>query len=222
MNSQQLIPRVDPEEEALRRERRANRILRRKQQRRARLTVWSTISISFLLLILMGYFYLQIQRAQSANTLLALHPPISGLSCDSMEQNGYHIHVHFSIYINGKALTIPAGIGIPTDGSCFYWMHTHTDDGIIHIEAPQKLHNLALDDFMTLWQQGFAKLNFPPQMTQSSGWQIFVNGKPFSGVVTSPLYTEVTLNSHDAITLEYGSPNPPPDTFYAFPSNLPR
>lgn len=217
MSSQQVIPQISPEEDALREERRANRAVRRRQQRRARLTVWLSLGISLLLLLVMGFAYLQIQHAVSINTL---HPPISGLSCDSMEQNGYHIHVHFTIYINGKMLTIPAGIGIPRDGTCFYWMHTHTDDGIIHIEAPQKLHNLALDDFMTLWQQGFSSLNFPPQMTQSSGWKIFVNGKPFNGVVTSPLFTEVTFQPHDAITMEYGSPNPPPDTFYAFPAGL--
>lgn len=219
MSSPQLIPRADPEEDALRQERRENRILRRKQHRRARISLWSSITMSILLLLVMGFFYLQILRTKSDNPL---HPAISGLSCDGAEQNGYHIHVHFRIYINGKELTIPTGIGIPTDNTCFYWMHTHSDDGIIHIEAPQKLHNLALDDFMALWQQGFARLNFPSEMTQSSGWQIFVNGKPFNGVVTSPLYTEVTLQSHDAITMEYGSPNPPPDTFYAFPANLPK
>lgn len=217
MNSQQVIPRSSPEEEALREERRAGRATRRRQQRRARLSVWSFLGLTVLLLLVMGFAYLQVQHLVSANTL---HPPISGISCDSAEQNGYHIHVHFTIYINGKQLTIPTGIGIPSDGTCFYWMHTHTDDGIIHIEAPQKLHNLALDDFMTLWQQGFATLNFPPQMTLSSGWKIFVNGKPFNGVVTSPLFTEVTFQPHDAVTLEYGSPNPPPDTFYAFPVGL--
>lgn len=217
MHSQQVIPRSSPEEEALREERRASRSTRRRQQRRARLSVWASLSMTILLLALMGFAYLQVQQMVSANTL---HPPISGLSCDSAEQNGYHIHVHFTIYINGQALIIPAGIGIPSDGTCFYWMHTHTSDGIIHIEAPQKLHNLALDDFMTLWQQGFPALNFPPQMTQSSGWKIFVNGKPFNGVVTSPLFTEVPLQPHDAVTLEYGSPNPLPNTFYAFPAGL--
>lgn len=217
MNSQQVLPPISPEEEAVREERRAIRSTRRRQQRRARLSLWSSVCLTVLLLLVMGFAYLQVQHLVGLNTL---HPPISGLSCDSMEQNGYHIHVHFTIYINGQPLTIPAAIGIPADGTCFYWMHTHTDDGIIHIEAPQKLHNLALDDFMTLWQQGFANLNFPPQMMQSSGWKIFVNGKPFNGVVTSPLYTEVTFQPHDAVTLEYGSPNPPPDIFYAFPAGL--
>ncbi len=219
MDTQQLIPHTDPEQEELRQERRAARMLRRKQQHRARILLWSAISVCVLLLGLTGFIYLEIQNIVAKNSA---NPPISGLSCDSAEQFGYHIHVHLTIYIQGKMVTIPQDIGIATDGSCFYWMHTHTDDGIVHIEAPQKLHNLALDDFLTLWQVGFASLNFPPQMTQSTGWQIFVNGKPFNGVVTSPLHTEVILSSHDAITMEYGSPNPPPDKFYAFPANLPQ
>ena len=220
MNSQPFVPtRIDPEEERLREERRAARQMRRRQQRRARFLLWTAIIVCVLLLGLVGFTYLQVETSV---TKAALYPPISGLSCDSAEQTGYHIHIHMTIYINGKLLTIPTGIGIAADGSCTYWMHTHTDDGIIHIEAPGKVHNLALDDFMTLWQQGFATLNFPPQMLQRTGWQIWVNGKPFNGVVTSPLYTEVQFNSHDAVTLEYGTPNPTPDTFYAFPANLPK
>jgi hypothetical protein len=222
MTGQQLLPHVSPspspEEEELREARRAERMFRRKQQRRARLSLWATIGTTVLLLAFIGFFYLQIQSTLAR----AQYPPISGVSCDSMEQNAYHIHVHFTIYINGKLLNIPAGIGIAPDGSCFYWMHTHAEDGILHIEAPAKVHNLALDDFITIWQEGFSKLNFPPQMLDSTGWQIWVNGTPFDGVVTSPLHTEVQFHSHDAVTLEYGSPNPPPDKFYAFPPNLPQ
>jgi hypothetical protein len=61
-------------------------------------------------------------------------------------------------------------------------------------------------------------------MLQTTGWKIWINGKRFSSVVTSPLQTEVPMNSHDIITLEYGSPNPKPDdaSTYHFPANLPR
>ncbi len=112
-------------------------------------------------------------------------------------------------------------VHLSPDGSCFYRLHTHTSDGIIHIEAPQKQDKEALDDFLTIWHDGFAHLGFPAGLGQQTGWKIYVNGKPFSRVVTSPLSTEVPLASHDAITLEYGSPDPP-DRFYVFPPNLPR
>lgn len=219
MSKQQLITGSSTEEEELRQAQRETRKQRRKHRRRARMILWGTIGSSALLLGLIGFIFLRIQAILATNTA---YPPINGISCDAVMQNGYHIHVHLTIYINGKLVIIPQNIGIASDGSCFYWMHTHTSNGIIHIEAPQKLHNLALDDFLTIWHDGFASLNFPAELTQSTGWKIFVNGKPFEGVVTSPLYTEVPLNSHNTVTMEYGTPNPPPDTLYSFPPSLPQ
>ncbi|GAC1621270.1 MAG: hypothetical protein NVS4B7_13130 [Ktedonobacteraceae bacterium] len=219
MSSQQLIPRTDSEQEELRQARRDARIQRRKQRQRARLILWGTISSSVLLLGFMSFSFIQIQRILNYN---ALYPPINGVTCDSMEQKSYHIHVHLTIYINGQLTPVPKGIGIAPDGSCFYWMHTHTSDGIIHIEAPAKVHNIALDDFLTIWHDGFAKLNFPRELSANSGWHIYINGQLFAGVVTSPLNTEVALASHDVVTIEYGTSNPPPDKYYAFPANLPK
>jgi hypothetical protein len=219
MRKQQLIADSSNEEQEIRQVRREARMQRRKYRRRARMILWGTIGSSVLLLGLIGFIFLRIQAILATNSA---YLPVNGISCDAGMQNGYHIHAHLSIYINGKSVIIPQNIGIASDGSCFYWIHTHTSDGIIHIEAPQKLHNLALDDFLTIWHDGFAHLNFPAELTQSTGWKIFVNGKPFAGTVTSPLNTEVPLASHDVVTLEYGAPNPPPDTLYSFPASLPQ
>ena len=54
MDTQQLIPHTDPEQEELRQVRRAARMLRRKQQHRARILLWSAISMCVLLLGLTG------------------------------------------------------------------------------------------------------------------------------------------------------------------------
>ncbi len=218
MSSKQAISEIITEEEQLRLERRAAREQRRKQRQRARIILWGTIGSSILLLGLIGFTFLRIQATINTYTT---YQPINGVSCDA-GQSAYHIHTHLTIYINAKRVTIPQNIGIASDGSCIYWMHTNTNDGIIHTAAPQKLHNLALDDFLTIWHVGFSNLNFPPELTQSKGWKIFVNGQPFKGSVTSPLSTEVPLASHDIVTLEYGSPNPKPDnaSTYQFPANL--
>ncbi len=216
--SYQLFPEIDTEKEELRQERRKTRIQRRKQRKRARIILRGTIGSSVLLLGLIGFIFLRLQTILATNSA---YPPINGVSCDA-GQDAYHIHTHLTIYINGVRVTIPQNIGIASDGSCFYWMHTHTNDGIIHTEAPQKLHNLALDDFLTIWHDGFANLNFPPELTQSTGWKIYINGQPFANIVTSPLITEVPLASHDIVTLEYGTPDPKPDdaSTYQFPANL--
>jgi hypothetical protein len=217
-SSKQAFQEIYTEKEQLRIERRAARMKRRKHRRRARLILWGTIASSILLLGIMGFTYLRIQSDPINNTTF---PPINNVPCDTA-QSAYHIHAHLTIYINGKSVTIPKNIGIASDGSCLYWMNTHTSDGIIHIEAPQKQSNLALDDFLTIWHVGFAKLNFPPELTQPTGWKIFVNGQPFAGNVTAPINTEVPLSSHDIVTLEYGTPNPKPNnaSSYQFPANL--
>lgn len=220
MSSQQLIPQtpLDPEQEELRRERREARTERRKQHRRARLLLWSTIGSTVILLGFIGAVFFQVNAI-----INPAHPAINGIPCDTSGMTvKFHIHAHLTIYINGKKAAIPQGIGIPTDGSCIYWLHTHTSDGIIHIEAPQQQSNEALDDFLAIWTEGFPKLGYPPQLNLTTGWKIYIDGKLFPGAVNSPVHTEVPLASHDAITLEYGTNNPPPDKFYIFPADLPK
>src|SRR5215469_9659650 len=74
---------------------------------------------------------------------------VDGISCSSSEQTLFHIHAHLTIFVNGTARQVPAAIGIPgavpqqtpagpivAQGTCFYWLHTHAADGIVHIESP--------------------------------------------------------------------------------------
>ncbi|GAC1400580.1 MAG: hypothetical protein NVS4B12_12540 [Ktedonobacteraceae bacterium] len=215
ISSQQTAPPYDPE--YLRRSRRDARVTRRSRRRRGRIILLATLTMSVILLALTGVAYLQIQRI-----LTPAYAAINGIPCDDAEHIDFHIHAHVTIYINGQKALIPRNIGIAPDFSCFYWLHTHTSDGIIHIEAPQPQSNEALDDFLTIWHNGFSKLGFPQELTRETGWKIFVNGKPFTAPITSPLHTEVPLNSHAIITLEYGLPIMPPDTAttYHFPPNL--
>ncbi len=35
-------------------------------------------------------------------------------------------------------------------GGCFYWLHTHTEDGIIHIESPVQ-RTFTLGHFFAIW-----------------------------------------------------------------------
>ncbi len=217
MSSQHLIPpHVDPAEEEQRLERRAARMVRRKQHRRARLILWGTISTSVLLLGTIGYLYLQILGALAAPAP-STYQAINNITCDSAMQSSYHVHVHLSIYVRGRSVTVPQGIGIGTNPGCFYWLHTHTSNGIIHVEAPAKSASLTLNSFLTIWHDGFASLNFPPELNQASGWKIYLNGQQLPA--TTPMTAAIPLLSHGLITLEYGTPNLPPDmpNGYQFP-----
>src|SRR5437588_2236928 len=76
--------------------------------------------------------------------------PVDGIECEVRERLLFHIHAHLAVFIDGQQRTIPRGIGIPAPRqitssdqgpfvvgrSCYYRMHSHTADGIIHIESP--------------------------------------------------------------------------------------
>src|SRR5438045_2246489 len=64
------------------------------------------------------------------------YPVVDDIACQTNEQLAYHIHAHLSIYVNGAPVSQPANIGIASDKSCIYWLHTHRTDGVIHIESP--------------------------------------------------------------------------------------
>src|SRR5215216_2363057 len=72
-------------------------------------------------------------------------PVISDISCDTMEHFNTHIHAHLDIFISGKEFAIPSDIGI-IPNKCIYWLHTHDDTGVIHIESPED-RNFTLGEF---------------------------------------------------------------------------
>jgi hypothetical protein len=141
---------------------------------------------------------------------------INGVQCQTNEQTVVHVHTHLTIFVNGKQQAIPYGVGIPgaqaqqtpqgpfvATGSCFYWLHTHATDGILHIESPSTTMQFTLGQF-------FAEWGIPLSSTQVG---------PASGTVTtfftSPghktgIYTgdpsNLPLGNHYEIQLEVGSP----------------
>ncbi|GHO80897.1 hypothetical protein KSD_86680 [Ktedonobacter sp. SOSP1-85] len=137
-----------------------------------------------------------------------LYPSVNGIACQGNEQLDYHIHAHLSIYINGQQVQVPQSIGIASDNSCIYWLHTHDTSGILHIESP-KTKTYALGDFFQIWHGRFPELQYPAQLSQTSGWTVYVNGKQYNGDINS-----VPLNAHALITLAYNSPGITPDTTY--------
>jgi hypothetical protein len=95
-----------------------------------------------------------------------LNQSVDGIKCQRTEQVLFHIHAHLTIFVDGKQRLIPYGIGIApplrgenttagpfvTSGGCFAWLHTHTNDGIIHIESPVQ-RTYTLGNFFDVWNQ---------------------------------------------------------------------
>jgi len=120
---------------------------------------------------------------------------VDGETCQtaSKEVIKYHIHTHVAVYVNGRMMRLPAGIGITEPplianypsgkfydvgvSDCLYWLHTHVADGVIHAEAPVK-GVFTLGQFFDVWNQ--------PLSTSRVGAQagkvvVFENGKQLTG-----------------------------------------
>jgi hypothetical protein len=148
-------------------------------------------------------------HAQNTPTALSLSPlAIDNIDCNSSEQLTYHVHAHLSLYINGSPVTVPAYIGIDNNNQCFYWLHTHDVSGVIHIEAPQP-GTYTLGTFFRLWEQRFSQLGYPQQLNQTTGWKVYVDGKPYNGD-----FHNIALSPHMLVTMAYNTPNAQPDTVY--------
>ncbi len=76
------------------------------------------------------------------------------LTCDPEMAQGFHVHPVLEIVVNGEKVEVPANIGVgPT---CMTVLHTHTPDGVIHVESPEK-RDFTLADFFAVWEQPFSK-----------------------------------------------------------------
>ena len=148
---------------------------------------------------------------------------VDGISCQASEQTIFHIHAHLTIYVHGSPRQVPAGIGIPgaraqstpqgpfiSTGTCFYWLHTHAADGIIHIESPVQ-RTFTLGDFFDEWGQPLG----PDQVGPATGPVVAIyNGRRYEG---NP--RDIPLNAHAQIQLEVGKPLVAPETI-TFPQGL--
>jgi hypothetical protein len=140
---------------------------------------------------------LSILVAQSFGSL-----PIDGIHCDRSEGAVEHIHAQLQLYDRGRAVTVPEGIGISQTAGCLYWIHTHTADGYIHIEAPVK-RPFTLGQFFDLWGPDL-NWTHASTLTAPSGKQlsIWVNGKRWTG--KDP--RSIVLADQESIVIQNGPP----------------
>lgn len=151
------------------------------------------------------------------------HGPVDGIQCLGNEQLAFHIHVHLTVFDNGIARSIPYGVGIEGPqtmrtpegifvggGMCFYWLHTHSADGIVHIESPV-VRTFTLGNIFDVWGQ---KLG-PDRVGPASGHVTAIyNGRVFEG---NP--RQIPLTAHAQIQLDVGRPLVAPLSI-AFPAGL--
>ena len=82
-------------------------------------------------------------------------------------------------------------------GTCFYWLHTHAADGIIHIESPVH-RTYTLGDFFDEWGQPLG----PSRVGPAAGHVTAL----YDGQVYQGNPRDIPLNAHAQIQLEIGTP----------------
>ncbi|MFD0331547.1 hypothetical protein ACFQZC_33890 [Streptacidiphilus monticola] len=111
---------------------------------------------------------------------------------NSMEKTDYHIHTHLTVFVNGVEKKIPYGVGIVPPyslqsaddgssfvggGSAFYYLHTHDESGILHVESPNE-HIYTLGNFFDVWKQPLSGSQVGPD---KGAVTVYVDGKKYTG-----------------------------------------
>ena len=131
-----------------------------------------------------------------------------------MEGTAVHIHQHLDLYVDGRKVLVPAGIGIdPAVG--YAPLHTHDPSGVIHVESPT-VRTYTLGEFFAVWG-----VRITPSCLggycAGGGRQLrlFVDGRAYRGDPTT-----LALAPHQELVVAFGTaaqlPSPIPST-YQFP-----
>ncbi len=107
--------------------------------------------------------------------------PIDGVPCDRAEGTKLHIHQHLLLYNRGSRVTVPSLIGIPPGADCFYWIHTHNDDGMIHVESPV-VKTFTLGQFFDIWGERLSSTAAAGvEARRGQKMKVWVNNRAYSG-----------------------------------------
>jgi hypothetical protein len=81
------------------------------------------------------------------------------------------------------------------DFSCLYWLHSHTPDGVIHMESPEQ-RSFTLGNYFDVWGQPLSASQVGPAKGTVTA---FVDGKQVTG---NP--RDIKLGEHVNIQLDVG------------------
>ena len=135
----------------------------------------------------------------------------AGLRPERKETLTHHVHAHLDVFVNGKHLVVPAGIGInikdpgvmtvsDPDGSkayggielcakpCISPLHTHDRTGILHTESASAVPN-RLGQFFTEWGVRLSR-SCVGGYCRPSDIEFFVDGEPYRGDPRAILLTD--------------------------------
>jgi hypothetical protein len=131
-----------------------------------------------------------------------------------MEGTAVHIHQHLDLYVDGRKVPVPAGIGIdPAVG--YAPLHTHDPSGVIHVESPT-VRTYTLGEFFAVWGVRITPSCLGGYCAGGGRrLRLFVDGRADRGDPTT-----LALAPHQELVVAFGTaaqlPSPIPST-YQFP-----
>jgi len=122
----------------------------------------------------------------------------AGLPALPTEGSVAHYHAHLDVIVNGAPVTVPANIGIDVTNRAISPLHTHTPDGIVHIEAEQDA-NFTVGQLLTEWGVKIDKNCLATYCTDDKNqFLAFKNGKAEADPAG------IVFKGHDEVVLWYG------------------
>ncbi len=93
-----------------------------------------------------------------------------------------HYHPVLKVLLNRKPVTVPANIGVDPATGAMSGLHTHTADGVIHVEAEETGETFTLGQFFTEWGVTLSTDQVGDVHARKGGAVIVtVNGSPYDG-----------------------------------------
>ena len=133
--------------------------------------------------------------------------PLVNLTALGQEQLAFHIHQHLDLYVNGKKVVVPAGVGFTPDGKVTE-LHTHDSTGLLHVESPVD-RPYSLGQFFGEWGVRLSGNRIGDSRGKVDWW---VDGKKRPG---NPALLE--LKPHQEIVVVLGTPPTALPRSYKFP-----
>ena len=149
---------------------------------------------------------------------------LAGLVPEPAEQLQYHVHAHLDVFVNGRRVTVPAGLGInthdpgvhtfpniagatgyggivpPCKQACISPLHTHDVSGVLHTESATHKDN-TLGQLFVEWNVKLDASCVDKYCAPTTKIATYVNGKPYTG---DP--SKIALSNLKEIAIVIGSP----------------
>lgn len=124
-----------------------------------------------------------------------LEQRVAGLGFPPVGDESYHAHALLSVYRDGEQVSVPADLGYDERGA-HSSLHTHTPDGVIHMEADDP-YPYTLAHVMTTWGVAFDQNTLGSDTAAGENQvHVYINGEP-----SSP---DAELEDGDNVVVAYG------------------